>query len=85
MADSRVQLETEDWVRREWLPRQFNQSFRRERLRLAPGGVFDFDAVSADDQIVANISTSSGITFGGHNPSAKVQKLRADMLFLLMV
>ena len=29
MADTRVQLEAEDWIRREWLPRQFNQQFRR--------------------------------------------------------
>ena len=33
---------------------------------------------------MANISTSSGITSGGKNPSGKIQKLRADMLFLLM-
>jgi hypothetical protein len=85
MADTRIQLEAEDWVRREWLPKQFNQPFRRERLRLKPGGVFDFDAVSYDDTIVANISTSSGITAGGKNPAAKIQKIRADMLFLLMV
>lgn len=85
MADTRVQLEAEDWVRREWLPNKFNQQFRRERLRLSSGGVFDFDAVSSDNMIVANISTSSGITSGGKNPSGKIQKLRADMLFLLMV
>ncbi|MFN8434321.1 MAG: hypothetical protein U0V18_09880 [Anaerolineales bacterium] len=85
MADTRVQLEVEDWVRREWLPSKFEQVFRRERLRLNSGGVFDFDAVSSDNTIVANISTSSGITSGGKNPSGKIQKLRADMLFLLMV
>ena len=84
MADTRVQVGVEDWIRREWLPRKFNQKFRRERLRLTAGGVFDFDAVSADDTIVANISTSSGITSGGKYPAAKIQKLRADMLFLLM-
>ena len=85
MADTRVQLEAEDWVRREWLPSKFEQQFRRERLRLSSGGVFDFDGVSSDNMIVANISTSSGITSGGKNPSGKIQKLRADMLFLLMV
>jgi hypothetical protein len=85
MADTRVQLEAEDWIQREWLPTKFNQQFRRERLRLNSEGVFDFDAVSSDKTIVANISTSSGITSGGKNPSGKIQKLRADMLFLLMV
>lgn len=81
MADSQVQLKVEDWVRREWLLRQFNQPFRCERLRLTARGVFDFDAISADDTIVANISTSSSTTTGGKGPSAKLQKLRADMLF----
>ena len=72
MADTRVQLEVEDWVRREWLPLKYNQKFSRERLRLTAGGVFDFDAVSSDNTIVANISTSSGITSGGRNPAAKI-------------
>lgn len=85
MANTRVQLEVEDWVRREWLPKFYNQQFRRERLRLSAGGVFDFDAVSSDNSIVANISTSSGLTSGGRSPAGKIQKLRADMLFLLMV
>lgn len=84
MADSRVQLQVEDWVRREWLPGQFNQYFRRERLCLTAGGFFDFDAVSVDNTIVANISTGSGITAGGKSPAGKLQKLRADMMFLLM-
>ncbi len=85
MADTHIQLEAEDWIRREWLPIKYNQQFRRERLRLNSGGVFDFDAVSSDNTIVANISTSSGITSGGKNPSGKIQKLRTDMLFLLLV
>jgi hypothetical protein len=85
MADTRVQLEVEDWVRREWLLAQYAQEFKRERLKLESGSVFDFDAVSVDKTIVANVSTSSGITSGGKNPAGKIQKLRADMLFLLMV
>jgi hypothetical protein len=84
MADTRVQLEVEDWVRREWLSKKYKQKFSRERLRLTAGGVFDFDAVSSDNNIVANISTSSGLTSGGKSPAAKLQKLRADMLFLMM-
>ena len=46
MADTRVQLEVEDWVRRNWMPEQYGIRFSRERLRLRSGGVFDFDAVS---------------------------------------
>ena len=33
---------------------------------------------------MASISTSGGLTSGGKNPSGKIQKLRADMLFLVM-
>lgn len=52
MADTRVQLDVEDWLRRNWMPTQYGTSFFRERLRLRSGGVFDFDAVSADHSIV---------------------------------
>ena len=49
MADTRVQLEVEEWVRLNRL--------HRERVRLTSGGVFDFDAVSEDQKIVATTST----------------------------
>ena len=45
--------------------RKYNQKFRRERLLLSPRGIFDFDAVSSDNSIMANISTSSDLTSGG--------------------
>ena len=85
MADSRIQLEVEDWVRRNWMPTQYGTKFSRERLRLRSGGLFDFDAVSEDHSIVATISTSGAKTLPGKNASGKVQKLRADMLFLTQV
>lgn len=84
MANTNTQRRVESWLRNDWLPRQFGQEFRPKALVLKPGGTFDFDAVSTDGNIVVNISTSSGITMGGKYPSAKMQKLRADMLFLLM-
>ena len=84
MADTRIPLEAEDWIRQEWLPQKYGQSFRRERLRLDAGGVFDFDAVSADNFIVASISTSSASTSGGKRGAGKLKKLQADMLFLIM-
>jgi hypothetical protein len=67
------------------MPATFGQQFRRERLRLESGGVFDFDAVSSDDQVVASISTSGGKTSSGKLAVGKLHKLRADMLFLIMV
>jgi hypothetical protein len=84
MADTRVQLEVEDWVRVNWMPNHFGQKFYRNRLRLSAGGVFDFDAVSEDQSIVASISTSAMKTSGGKAASGKLMKLRSDMLFLLM-
>ena len=85
MADTRIQIEVEDWVRRNWMPAHFGTKFSRERLQLRSGGVFDFDAVSQDYSIVATISTSGSKTAGGKNAVGKILKLRADMLFLTMV
>jgi len=85
MADTRVQLEVEDWVRRNWMPTEYGSNFSRERLPLRSGGVFDFDAVSNDHSIVATISTSGSKTSGGKNAVGKLLKLRSDMLFLTLV
>ena len=84
MADTRVQVEVEDWIRRNWLPAKFNQQFFRDRMPLSSGGVFDYDAVSADRKIAVLISTSGSITSGGKRGVGKLQKIRADMLFLLL-
>jgi len=84
MATTVCQLECEDWVRLHWLPERYGQAFYRERLRLESGGFFDFDAVSADRQIAANISTSGACTASGKRGAGKLAKLRADMLFLMM-
>jgi hypothetical protein len=80
-----MQADVEDWVRKTWMPATFGQQFRRERMRLSSGGVFDFDAVSSDDRMVASISTSGGKTSSGKLAVGKLHKLRADMLFLTMV
>jgi hypothetical protein len=85
MADTRVQLEVEDWVRRNWMAQQYGTTFSRERMPLTSGGVFDFDAVSADHSIVATISTSGRRTSTGKNGTGKMLKLRSDMLYLVMV
>lgn len=84
MANSKVQLVVEKWVRETWLADRFGQAFRLTRMPLSTGGYFSFDAVSEDNSIVANISTSNAFTAGGRGAAAKIQKLRADMLFLLM-
>ena len=43
MADTRVQLEVQDWVRQEWMPTKYGMNFYRERLKIRSGGVFNFD------------------------------------------
>jgi len=78
-------MKIEKWIREIWLPQKFGQSFKVKSLQLTPGGSFNFDAVSEDRSIVANISTSSCRTARGNIASAKIQKMRADMLFLIMV
>jgi|ERR1039458_2807118 hypothetical protein len=84
MADTRVQLEVEDWVRRDWMPGVFGEQFYRERVRLSSGGVCDFDAVSADKKIVAAISTSGALTATSKYAVGKMLKIRSDMYFLLL-
>jgi hypothetical protein len=84
MADTRVQVEVEDWIRENWMRERFGQEFYRNRIKLSSGGVFDFDAVSIDKSIAASISTSSAKTSGGKHAVGKLMKLRSDMLFLLM-
>jgi hypothetical protein len=84
MADTRTQVEVEDWIRRQWLPAQLKQQFFRERMPLSCGGVFDYDAVSADRRTIVSISTSSSMTSSGKHGVGKLQKIRADMFFMLL-
>ena len=84
MADTRAQLAAEDWVRRTWMQEKFEQTFSRERIPLSSGGVFDFDAVSADGRIAACISTSGATTATGRYAVGKILKIRSDVLFLLL-
>jgi hypothetical protein len=84
MADTLIQLEVEDWIRRNWMAQEYRQEFSPKRLRLSSGGVFEFDAVSEDGRIVANISTSGARTASGRLAVGKMLKIRSDMFFLLL-
>ena len=84
MTDTRTQRAVEDWVRREWMPKRYGQSFSERSLTLSSGGVFDFDAVSADGKIVANVSTSGAKTASGKGGTGKMMKVRSDIYFLLL-
>ena len=84
MADTTAQLEIEEWIRNEWLPRQYGQRFNKGNLKLSSGGFFEFDAVSEDEKVVVTISTSRAKTVRGRGGAGKIQKIRADMFFLLL-
>jgi hypothetical protein len=82
MADTTyLKREVETFVRRV-LAERFGQPFSSERLRLLPGGLHEFDAVSADRTIVVGIKSASGRTSGGNVPAAKLKDCLAEVYFL---
>lgn len=83
MADTTVQRKAETWVVREELPKIYGQPFSKEAVKLAWGGSFEFDAVSADRKTVACVSTSCSRTASGGLAYGKLNKIRADALYLL--
>jgi hypothetical protein len=84
MADSSVQVEIANWIRKQWLPSNFGQSFLKEPVLLSSGGTYTFDAISTVESIAVAVSTSSARTASGRNAIGKMQKIRADMYFLLL-
>jgi hypothetical protein len=85
MADTKAQNEAEFWIRRHALQEQFGQQFTKRSLVLTTGGEFSFDAVSEDGKIVAAISTSVGTRPGGKDATAKLLKIRSDVLWFYML
>lgn len=85
MADSTTRREVEDWLRSDWFPERYGQGFERRRVRLSTGGEYQFSAVSEDEQIIAVVSTSAATTSSGNLGVGKLQKIRADMLFLMLL
>jgi hypothetical protein len=84
MADSSIATkDIEDWIRGNTLKKVFRQSFSKKKLHLHYGGVYECDAVSADESIVCFISTSVRKTVSGKTASAKLSKIRADAYWAL--
>ena len=83
MADTSVQREVEAWIVRNELPRLYAQPFAKRELTLAWGGVFEFDAVSENGRTAVCISTSPSRTASGNLAVGKIQKIKADTLYLL--
>jgi hypothetical protein len=84
MADTSINHKAERWVVETGLPLHWpSKKFVPKKLKLTWGGVFAFDAVSTDEEIVVSVSTSAGRTATGKLATAKFQKLKTDALYLL--
>ncbi len=57
--------------------------FRKQRLRLQPGGYHEFDAVSDNGRIVASVKTAAG--GNSRHPAGKVTSCLAELYFLSLV
>lgn len=82
MADTYVQQKCQKWVSETWLSSKFNLGFAKKSLTMQQRGECEFNAVSTNGKIVANISTAQAHTYRGSTGSAKKSKLRADCLML---
>lgn len=84
MADTSVQGEVARFICESVLPAHYGQPFSRERIGLSSGGDHSFAAVSADRRIVGTICTGAASTAGGKLAVGKLNKVRADLYFLLL-
>ena len=71
------------WILDVFLPKEHGQSFRPKKLLLQSRGTAFFDAVSDDEEIVAMISTSSGLQANGKVDTEALMKVRSDALKIL--
>lgn len=85
MADTKAQNEAEKWIREEYLPKKYGQSFHQKNLDLQSRTQSKFDAVSDDGEIVAMICTSAGFMSSGKVATDELMKVRSDALRFLML
>ena len=71
------------WILEVFLPKQYGQSFGPKKLLLQSRGSASFEAVSNDEEIVAMISTSSGLQANGKVDTDALMKVRSDALKIL--
>lgn len=90
MSDTQgLKMRVEDEIRT-GLTKEFGQAFKKVCLsvgRKEGGGkaVREFDAVSADGQIVVSIKSSSWTTSGGNAPAAKINSFYAEFYFFSLI
>ena len=71
---------------RDWLKNQYGPEFGKNSLPLRGcEGKHEFDAVSSNGKIVAEIKTASGRTSGGKHPSGKRASAFEQLYFLSLV
>lgn len=85
MADTSVQRKVEDWIVSTWAEPQFGAACYKRRLSLTSGGVFEFDLVCEEKDVVGTVSTSKLAIPSGKMGVGKVTKIRSDIYFLLLV
>lgn len=84
MADTSVQNDAAKWICESCLPDRFHTGFSRQRVKLSCGGTHSFAAVSVDLRTVGTICTGAAATPTGHLAVGKLNKVRADLYFLLL-
>jgi hypothetical protein len=84
MADTSVQTDVARWICDSFVPRHYGQPFARQRVPLITGGSHSFAGVSLDGLIVGSICTGSAATSGQRLAVGKLNKVRADLYFLLL-
>lgn len=85
MADTKAQIEAETWIREQYLPKKYGQSFQQKSLELQSRALARFDAVSEDGEIVAAISTCSGFSSNGRKNEDELNQTRSAALRFLML
>ena len=83
MANTNATLDAVQWIKDVYLPKTYGQSFRPKKLLLQSRGNAAFEAVSDDEEIVAMISTSSGLMANGKVDTEALMKIRSDALKIL--
>ncbi len=85
MADTaKVAREVEQWIMKNWMVKEFNNSFQRAKVTLIPGGEHTFSAVSNEANIIACIVTSEAKTPSSPRGTGKMNKVRSDLYYLLL-
>ena len=67
------------------MPSEIGGVFNKRNLTLTSGGVYEFDAVSEDSNIVGSVYTGNLLTSGGNQGAGEKQKVLSDIYFLLLV